>query len=235
MQFVKDTAVAPRARRQSVRSKSASLGVAVSASLLRSPGAPPPPRRPRVPSPPGGPLTAPPRSPLSRAGCARRRPAYLREGVAAVVNNDIISTYDLRQRILLLIVSSGVQPTAESLPQLEREALRDLVDERLQMQEIQQHRGPRAKVTLEPTDQEIDEDIAALARQNNLTGQQLLASLASGRRRGPSTLRDQIRAEARLAALRRRPLRQLQRHGRRRPDQLRPCSGSRPPPPSRST
>ncbi len=37
--------------------------------------------------------------------------AAIREGVAAVVNNEIISTYDLRQRILLLIISSGVEPT----------------------------------------------------------------------------------------------------------------------------
>ena len=51
----------------------------------------------------------------------------LREGVAAIVNDEVISTYDLRQRTLLLIVTSGVQVDQSSLPQIEREALRQLV------------------------------------------------------------------------------------------------------------
>lgn len=118
----------------------------------------------------------------------------LREGVAAVVNNEIISTYDVRQRILLLIVSSGVQPTEESLPALEREALRDLIDESLQMQEIRRLETTR-KITIQPTDAEVNEDITALARQNNLTAQQLLASLAASGV-NPETLRQQLRAEA---------------------------------------
>src|SRR5882757_5174493 len=57
----------------------------------------------------------------------------LREGVAALVNDEIISTYDLRQRMLLLIVTSGVQVTDQNVSQIQAEALRDLIDERLQM------------------------------------------------------------------------------------------------------
>ena len=58
------------------------------------------------------------------------------EGVAAVVNDEIISTYDLRQRLLLLLIQSGAQPNENQLRQFRREALQSLVDERLQMQEL---------------------------------------------------------------------------------------------------
>lgn len=120
--------------------------------------------------------------------------ATIREGVAAIVNNDIISTYDLRQRILLLIVSSGVRPTAETLPGLEREARRDLIDESLQMQEIRRIENSR-KLSIQPTDAEIEEEIDSLARQNNLTGPQLISSLAAAGVH-PDSLRAQIRAES---------------------------------------
>src|SRR5687768_5254785 len=63
-------------------------------------------------------------------------PAGLTESVAAVVNDDIVSTFDLSQRMRLLIATSGVQPTEQNLPQFQREALVSLVDERLQFQEL---------------------------------------------------------------------------------------------------
>ncbi|HTK35796.1 MAG TPA: peptidylprolyl isomerase [Caulobacteraceae bacterium] len=101
----------------------------------------------------------------------------LREGVAALVNDEIISTYDLRQRMLLLIVTSGVQVTEQNLPQIQAEALRDLIDERLQMQEVRRIEE-RTKSTLEPTKAELTEQVDHLAQQNGLSGQQMVASLA---------------------------------------------------------
>ena len=119
--------------------------------------------------------------------------AAMREGVAAVVNDEIISTYDLRQRTLLLIISSGVQPSDESLPEIQREALRSLVDERLQMQEIRRLQA-KQKVSVEPADKEVDEQIAAMAQQNGMQASQLLGSLASAGV-DPGTLRDQIKVD----------------------------------------
>ena len=66
----------------------------------------------------------------------RRLPNVLSAGVAAVVNDEIISTYDLRQRVRLLLVTTGVRPTAQNMPQLEQEALASLIDEHLEIQEI---------------------------------------------------------------------------------------------------
>jgi peptidyl-prolyl cis-trans isomerase SurA len=117
----------------------------------------------------------------------------LREGVAAIVNDEIISTYDLRQRTLLLIVTSGVQVTEATLPGIEREALRDLIDERLQMQEVRRIEG-RTKVSLEPTPQELTQQVERLAQQNGLTGQQMVDSLAAAGV-NQSALASQILAE----------------------------------------
>src|SRR3954466_14140788 len=60
----------------------------------------------------------------------------LQEQVAATVNDEVISTYDLRQRVLLLVATSGVPATPENVQEIQAESLRSLVDEHLQLQEI---------------------------------------------------------------------------------------------------
>ena len=55
----------------------------------------------------------------------------LSDGVIATVNDRIITGFDLRQRILMIIMMSQVQPTPETLPALQQQALNDLVDELL--------------------------------------------------------------------------------------------------------
>jgi peptidyl-prolyl cis-trans isomerase SurA len=117
----------------------------------------------------------------------------LNEGVAAVVNDEIISTYDLRQRMRLLILTSGVQPTPDNLAQLEQQALRSLVDEHLQIQELRKV-GKRQKMDLIAENKDVDEEISDLAKQNNLTFAQMKNSFqASGV--DMQTLRDQIRTQ----------------------------------------
>ncbi len=119
--------------------------------------------------------------------------SQMNEGVAAVVNDDIISTYDLRQRMRLLVITTGVQPTEQSLPQLEQEALRGLIDEHLQTQEIKRF-GKKQKVDLLADDKEVDDEITDMAKQNNLNYSQMKTSFAaSGVDIG--TLREQIRTQ----------------------------------------
>lgn len=120
-------------------------------------------------------------------------PAGLSESVAAVVNDDIVSTYDLGQRMRLLIATSGVQPTQESLTQFQREALVSLVDERLQFQEL--HRVEKEqKIDIIATDEEINEELDGMAQGNNMSREQFLAYL-TGRGIGADTLRQQLRAQ----------------------------------------
>lgn len=117
----------------------------------------------------------------------------LSESVAAVVNDEIISTYDLGQRMRLLIVSSGVQPTAQTLPQLQQEALVSLIDQHLQLQELRRIELDQ-KISIIATDEELEEELTELAKQNNSTKEQFLAALAA-RGIGPDTLRNQLRAQ----------------------------------------
>jgi peptidyl-prolyl cis-trans isomerase SurA len=116
------------------------------------------------------------------------------ESVAAIVNDDIVSTYDLVQRMRLLVLTAGMQPTQENLPQLQREALRGLIEERLEIQELRRVEREN-KIEIIASDADVDEAVADMARgANNMTAEQLVAQLrAAGI--GPETLRAQLRAE----------------------------------------
>lgn len=111
----------------------------------------------------------------------------LGEGVVALVNDKLISSYDLKQRMLLLIITSGVQVTQQNYAAFQQQALRALIDEHLQL-------GEADRFELKISDEEINEEIANMAQQSGLSTDQLLAEL---KRAGieSQTLRDQIKAE----------------------------------------
>jgi peptidyl-prolyl cis-trans isomerase SurA len=131
--------------------------------------------------------------PAPEAATAPAAPTGISESVAAVVNDDIVSTFDLAQRMRLLIATSGVQPTQENLPQFQREALVSLVDEHLQFQELRRVEKEQ-KIQIVADDAEVDEEIDGMAQQNNMKREQFLGYLAS-RGIGVDTLRQQIRAQ----------------------------------------
>lgn len=113
--------------------------------------------------------------------------AQYAEGVAAIVNDDVISTFDVRQRAALLLVSAGVEASAEMQQRARAQALRELIDERIKLQET-------ATFDIDITDSEIDRQVADIARSNEMTPDQLQAQLA---RSGVSiaSLRAQIEAD----------------------------------------
>ncbi len=113
--------------------------------------------------------------------------------VAAIVNDEIISTYDLSQRMRLLIATSGVQPTEQTLPQFQREALISLVDERLQLHELKRVEKEQ-KMDLVAKDDEVNEELASMASQNRVTPTQFSAQLSS-QGIGIETLKQQLRAQ----------------------------------------
>ena len=121
------------------------------------------------------------------------RPSGLSEGVAAIVNDSIISTYDFRQRVRLLLITSGVQPTRENMPQIEQEALRTLVDEHLEVQEIRREEKEQ-KFKILADDNDVNREISRIAQGNRMSGEQLLKALASAGV-GATTLKDQLRAQ----------------------------------------
>ncbi len=121
------------------------------------------------------------------------QPQALSEGVVASVNDDIISTYDVIQRMRLLIVTSGIQVTDQNLPELQSEALRSLIDERLELQELRRE-GKEQKFDLIASDDEVNGEIDDIAHSNNTSADALLAQLAAQGVQ-PDTFKAQLRAE----------------------------------------
>lgn len=111
----------------------------------------------------------------------------LGEGILISVNKDMITSYDLKQRMLLLMVTSGVQVTQDNYSAFQQQAITSLVEERLQKQEMEHW-----KVKIDA--KEIDEEIERMGRQSGMTGEQLKGEL---KKLGvePQTLRDQIEAQ----------------------------------------
>jgi peptidyl-prolyl cis-trans isomerase SurA len=136
--------------------------------------------------------TATPAAATAPAQSAESTPRRMGESVAAIVNDQIISTYDLAQRMRLLIATSGVQPTEQTFPQFQREALVSLVDERLQLLEL--HRlEKQQKMDLVATKEEVEQELAGIAQGNNMTAEQFTSAL-SAQGINPETLREQLRA-----------------------------------------
>ena len=109
------------------------------------------------------------------------------EGVIAIVNDTLISSYDLRQRLILLAATSGIQLNDSNLQTYEQQALRDLIDEKLRSAEI-------AHYEVKVDDREINQELGRMASQANMTGPQLLAALKSDGIEA-ITLKNQIKTE----------------------------------------
>ena len=109
------------------------------------------------------------------------------ERIAAIVNDEVISTYDVQQRINLVLSSSGIQPTQDIIQRVQAQVVRTLIDEKLQLQEAE-------KYEVEISDDEVSQAITRLAQQNNLQPGALEASLRSSGI-NTETLKTQIRAE----------------------------------------
>ena len=110
------------------------------------------------------------------------------EGVRALVNDEPITTVDVRNRMRLIIASTGLaQVDQESLTRIETQALRGLIDEVLQLQAAREFE-------VEVTDEEVYESIVDLAVRNGTSVDSIIADLQQS---GVdiSTLQHQLEAE----------------------------------------
>jgi peptidyl-prolyl cis-trans isomerase SurA len=117
----------------------------------------------------------------------------LTENVVASVNDDVITNYDILQRMRLLVVTAGIQPTRNDLPELQRYALSALIDEHLELQELKRLEKDQ-KESIIATDSVVDDVIGDMAKQAHMTSDQFLASLAQ-QGIGADTLRSQLRIQ----------------------------------------
>nr|WP_300378432.1 peptidylprolyl isomerase [Henriciella sp.] len=110
------------------------------------------------------------------------------EGIITIVNDQPISYSDVRERASLLLLTLGAQrPSQEQIAQITDQALDELIDEKLQIQES-------AEYEIEVSEQEINAAVADMARQSGMDRETLLGVL---RESGvdPQSLQEQMRAE----------------------------------------
>ena len=97
----------------------------------------------------------------------------LSDGIIATVNDRIITGFDLRQRMLVLMAMTQVQPTEENIGAIQQQALNDLIDQHLQAAELTKFEQ------LKIGDAEIDQEIADMARQAGATPASCSAPICS--------------------------------------------------------
>ena len=107
--------------------------------------------------------------------------------IAAIVNDDIISDYDLRARTDLIILSSQLPNTQEVRERLAPQVLRTLIDDRLRLQETR-----RQKVAI--TEEEIQGAVRQIEDRNQMKRGEMNA-LLDRYQIDHATLRLQIEAE----------------------------------------
>lgn len=109
--------------------------------------------------------------------------------IAAVVNDDVISVLDVENRLRLVLLESGLQNDRQTRRRLIGEVVRQLIDERLRMQEAE-----RAGVRIGA--RALEREFSNIAKSNNMTPDQL-KELFAKQNVDFSTL--QARLEANLA------------------------------------
>lgn len=110
-----------------------------------------------------------------------------RQGIAAIVNDDIISLHDLDSRLTLVLVTSRLPDTPENRQRLGPEVLRTLIDESLKRQEMR-----KQNITVSQAD--LDRGLLQVAQQLRVQPNELSAYLEQQGVR-MSTLIEQLEAE----------------------------------------
>lgn len=108
-------------------------------------------------------------------------------GIAAIVNEEIISAFDLQARTQMTIVTSGLQDDPRQRTRLESQVLKTLIDERLQLQEAE-------KQNIKVSDAEIDRELAGVEKRNRMP-EGGMANYFKQNNLSLQTLRQQVRAQ----------------------------------------
>jgi peptidyl-prolyl cis-trans isomerase SurA len=109
------------------------------------------------------------------------------QSIAAVVNDEVISVYDMDQRVNLLLATARIEDTPAARRRLRQRVLRGLIDEKLQLQEARRYNTP-------VTDADIEQGVGVVEKQNNMKPGDLKKFLNS-KRIGFDVFVDRLRAE----------------------------------------
>ena len=109
------------------------------------------------------------------------------QAIAVIVNDEVISRYDVNQRVRLILVTSGIPATEENVKRIEEQAIKALIDEKIQIQEA-------IKLEVPESPDEINLMLENIARGNQTTAEGILESITS-QGVNSETLLSQIKSE----------------------------------------
>ena len=109
------------------------------------------------------------------------------QSIAVIVNDEVISKYDVNQRVKLVLVTSGIPATEENIKRIEEQAIKALINEKIQIQEA-------IKLEVPESPEEINLMLENIARSNQTTAEGILESITS-QGVNSETLLDQIKSE----------------------------------------
>ncbi len=121
------------------------------------------------------------------ADCATGLAQSGTQRIAAIVNDDVITSQDLSDRINLGIATSGLPNDDATRQRLAPQVLRGFIDEKLQLQEA-------GRLGMNVTEVEIDQALETIAQRNRTTAPELVRFL-DDRGLNPRALRDQLAAQ----------------------------------------
>ncbi len=84
------------------------------------------------------------------------------EGIAAIVNDQVISLFDVDQRVDLFFATSGIAKSPEMTERMRSQVLRSLVDEKLQLQEAK-------RVDISIPNKDVENRMKTLATEGKMT------------------------------------------------------------------
>ena len=94
------------------------------------------------------------------------------QAISVIVNDDVISRYDVNQRVKLILVTSGIPATEENLKRIETQSIRALINERIQLQEA-------SKLEVPESQEEIQVMLDRIAKGNQTTSEGIVESITS--------------------------------------------------------
>mgnify|MGYP000352496363 CR=1 FL=1 len=107
--------------------------------------------------------------------------------IAIVVNKDVITYQDIKERALLILMTSGVESTPEMIKTVEQQVKKSLIDEKIQLQAAKMQ-----KVFV--ADADVEEALKNIAKDNQMTVEQMTAMF---KEKGVNikTLKDRLKAQ----------------------------------------
>tara|TARA_Y100000389_G_scaffold32350_1_gene27481 strand:+ start:8072 stop:9355 length:1284 start_codon:yes stop_codon:yes gene_type:complete len=109
------------------------------------------------------------------------------QAISVIVNDEVISRYDVNQRIKLILVTSGIPATEENLKRIEDQSIKALINERIQLQEA-------SKLEVPESQEEIQMTLDRIAQGNQTTAEGIIENITS-QGVNVDTLIDQIKSE----------------------------------------